>query len=134
MLLPQVERREKTFKSGEQSARWGQASPYRSLDLGVTAYDCGPKEGTRTRTFRLIVLQVGGVAPHVTELAAGLERRGHEVHGEGGGGGANSGVTVAAHSLFEDGRWSDAVRDHRRRAHSQGSDPAGEWLEILALS
>ena len=25
-------------------------------------------------------ISVGGVAPHVSELAAGLERRGHEVH------------------------------------------------------
>lgn len=28
----------------------------------------------------LHTIAVGGVAPHVTELAAGLERRGHEVH------------------------------------------------------
>jgi hypothetical protein len=34
-----------------------------------------------TYTPTYIQIAVGGVAPHVTELAAGLERRGHEVHG-----------------------------------------------------
>ena len=45
-------------------------------------------------------IAVGGLAAHVSELAAALSRRGHEVH------------------LFTDGRQSDAVRLHRRRALS----------------
>jgi glycosyltransferase involved in cell wall biosynthesis len=47
--------------------------------------NCGPKCPKRYRIAlfaweSLYSVAVGGVAPHVTELAAGLERRGHEVH------------------------------------------------------
>lgn len=66
-------------------------SPY-SLTAMSEALDSAIVEaapqGKATRTFKIAMfaweslhtIAVGGVAPHLTELAAGLERRGHEVH------------------------------------------------------
>lgn len=50
--------------------------------------DCPPPAPGASKRYRVALIAweslhsiaVGGVAPHLTELAAGLERRGHEVH------------------------------------------------------
>lgn len=56
--------------------------------IEATAVDERPVMKKATRRFKIAMfsweslhsIAVGGVAPHLTELAAGLERRGHEVH------------------------------------------------------
>lgn len=59
-----------------------------AVDDQVDEADTPPTRKRATRRYKIAMLSweslhtiaVGGVAPHLTELAAGLERRGHEVH------------------------------------------------------
>lgn len=69
-------------------------SPYSfsAVNEALPAVDSGEDDSSMskkaTRRFKIAMfsweslhsIAVGGVAPHLTELAAGLERRGHEVH------------------------------------------------------
>lgn len=66
-------------------------SPYalKSIEKALDEIEVeAPKFSKAARVFKIAMfaweslhsIAVGGVAPHLTELAAGLERRGHEVH------------------------------------------------------
>lgn len=66
-----------------------QISPYHLKAIeDALPTDAVPPKGKADRRFKIAMfaweslhsIAVGGVAPHLTELAAGLERRGHEVH------------------------------------------------------